>query len=93
MDIKTHIDGHPCIVRVLDWEPYVPAKISGPPESCYPEEGGFGDYEILDPKGQPAPWLEALLTEEDNDRITDLINDAIDAQRHEPDDDRPAYTY
>jgi hypothetical protein len=23
------------------YEPYVPAKISGPPENCYPEEGGY----------------------------------------------------
>lgn len=23
-----------------DYEPYVPAKISGPPEKCYPAEGG-----------------------------------------------------
>lgn len=25
----------------LEVEPYVPAKISGPPESCSPEEGGL----------------------------------------------------
>jgi hypothetical protein len=24
-----------------DYEPYVPAKVSGPPEKCYPAEGGY----------------------------------------------------
>lgn len=28
-------------VKVDAYEPYVPAKISGPPENCYPAEGGF----------------------------------------------------
>jgi hypothetical protein len=23
-----------------DYDPYIPAKISGPPEDCYPSEGG-----------------------------------------------------
>jgi hypothetical protein len=27
-------------VEIDGYEPYVPAKISGPPEDCYPEEGG-----------------------------------------------------
>lgn len=28
-------------VLVGDYEPYRPAKISGPPENCYPSEGGI----------------------------------------------------
>lgn len=36
-----------------DAEPYVPAKTNGPPECCYPEEGGFavvaGEVEARNP--------------------------------------------
>jgi hypothetical protein len=35
--------------------------VSGPPEYCYPAEGGCGDWEILDRRGRPAPWLEKKL--------------------------------
>ena len=53
--------GIPCIVRVTYWEPYLPAKVNGPPDYCYPAEGGEGEWEILDRKGKPAPWLEKKL--------------------------------
>ena len=67
--------GIPCIVRVTDWEAYVPAQTSGPPESCYPPEGGEGEWEILDRKGRPAPWLERKLTGDDRERIdTEVFN-------------------
>ena len=46
--------GIPCIVHVTAWEPYVEAKISGPPDHCYTEEGGFGEWELLDRRGRPA---------------------------------------
>ena len=29
------------VVIRYDIEPYVPARISGPPEDCYPAEGGY----------------------------------------------------
>ena len=47
-------EGIPCIVHVTAWEPYVEAKISGPPDHCYTEEGGFGEWELLDRRGRPA---------------------------------------
>lgn len=50
--------GIPCIVSVLDWEPYDPGQISGPPERCYPPEGGWVEFELLDQKGRKAEWLE-----------------------------------
>ena len=64
-EIETTVCGIPCIVKVLSWEPYVPAKVSGPPEDCYPAEGGYGNWELLDRKGRAAPWLEAKMTEQD----------------------------
>jgi hypothetical protein len=35
------------LVAVLNVEPYIPAKISGPPENSYPEEGGDCEIEAI----------------------------------------------
>jgi hypothetical protein len=51
-------------VEADSYEPYVPARISGPPEDCYPAEGGTADVmsndirrrRTDDPK---APWERA----------------------------------
>lgn len=72
-EIETHVAGIPCIIGVTDYEAYVPAYISGPPEYCYPSEGGFGGYILLDRKGYRAKWLERKL----NDRIEREIQDEI----------------
>lgn len=56
------IVGIPAVIRVLSWEPFVPGHVSGPPEKCFPSEGGYGELEICDSKGRPAPWLEAKLS-------------------------------
>ncbi len=68
-DFDTRVCGIPCIVRVTYWEPYLPAKVSGPPEYCYPAEGGCGDWEILDSRGRPAPWLEKKMLEADRQEV------------------------
>lgn len=65
MEIEAEIKDTPCVIRVLSWEPYRPGFISGPPESCYPDEGGFGDWEILDQDRKPAEWLRDTLTDKD----------------------------
>lgn len=40
-------------------EPYVPARVSGPPEDCYPAEGGYATvlkyWSITDDEDMPAP--------------------------------------
>jgi len=66
-------EGIPCIVHVTAWEPYVEAKISGPPDHCYTEEGGFGEWELLDRRGRPAPWLEQKLTDREYQRIEEEV--------------------
>jgi hypothetical protein len=68
-EFESRVCGIPCIIRVKYWEVYFPAQVSGPPERCYPEEGGEGDWEILDRRGRPAPWLERKMTPNDHDRL------------------------
>ena len=72
-EIEHRIAGIPCIIAVTDYEGYTPAYISGPPENCYPAEGGTGDFEILDRKGYRAKWLERKL----NAKEEDLVQQAI----------------
>lgn len=80
MHFETVCCGVDCIVRVTHWEPYRPAFISGPPEDCYPAEGGEGDWEILDMDGNPAPWLEAKLDRTDFERIGKQVFDLMEGR-------------
>jgi hypothetical protein len=73
MEFDARVCGIPCIVRVTYWEAYLPANVSGPPESCYPAEGGEGDWEILDTRGRPAPWLEKKMTDRDRNLLSEEV--------------------
>jgi hypothetical protein len=72
-EFDTTICGIPCIIRVTNWEGYVPARVSGPPEDCYPAEGGYGDWEILDRNGRPAAWLESKMDLQERAHIEQTI--------------------
>ena len=72
--------GIPCIIRVTSWEGYVPARLSGHPDNWAPAEGGEGDWEILDSKGRPAPWLERKMTSDDQSRITQEVFEHMENQ-------------
>ena len=74
-EIETTVCGIPCIIGVTDYEGYVPAYISGLPENCYPAEGGYGDYDILDRKGYKAAWLERKVTSRiENEIQSEIFN-------------------
>ena len=63
--------------------PYVPAQTYGPPENCYPAEGG--DIEIVSVTGPDGKKLE--LSAENEDRLMDYLYES-----HEEDvDDYPEY--
>ncbi len=79
-EIESRISGTPCRIVVTYWEPYVPAKVSGPPEYCYPAEGGYGEWEVRDRRGRPAPWLERKMTEEDRERIDQQVFDYMEGR-------------
>lgn len=78
-EFNVRICGIPCVVRVTHWEKYVPAYTSGLPENCYPAEGGYGDYEILDRRGRPAKWLERKMTGADRDRLDETMFNLMEA--------------
>ena len=65
--------GIPCIIRVTYWEAYLPAIIRADPGDSHPAEGGCGEWEILDRKGKPAPWLEKKLTDKERVRIDEEV--------------------
>jgi hypothetical protein len=72
-EIEHSICGIPCLIGVIDYEGYTPAYISGPPENCYPAEGGYGSFDILDRKGYPAKWLERKLNATEEDLVQQAI--------------------
>lgn len=63
------VAGIPAQVGVLSWEPYQPARLIGPPENCHPAEGGAGEWELLDRRGRPAPWLARKMTSKDEEAV------------------------
>lgn len=42
---EVEINGFIFEILVLHYTPIIPAKLSGPPEDCYPEEGGELEWE------------------------------------------------
>lgn len=68
-EFSFRVCGIPCIVRVLDWEPYDPGRTSGPPERCHPPEGGWAEFELLDKKGRRAEWLERKMGKNDHENV------------------------
>ena len=80
-EFESTVCGIPCIVRVLEWEPFVPMYTGGHPDNWMPEEGGYGHWEILDRRGRPAPWLERKMTQADQDRIAAEVYDKMENRR------------
>lgn len=56
-----HIAGIPCQIQAWVSGKYRPARIDAPAEFCYEAEYPEVDFEVLDRKGYPAPWLERKL--------------------------------
>lgn len=71
--IPHRVAGIPCQIKVLWAEPYRPAYLWGPPENCYPAEGGECEWEIVDRKGRYAGWLEKKLTAQDRNHINNIV--------------------
>ena len=80
----SRVAGIPCLIEVTEWEPLVRGHYTGPPERCYPDEGGCGSWEVLDKRGRPAPWLASKLQPEDLVRIDQEVFDFMESPRYEP---------
>ena len=83
MRFTTKVQGIPCQCEITSASPYVPAKTWGPPEHCYPEEGGEIEFELLDRRGRYAAWLEKKLTPDDQARIEEEAHLFIQGQERE----------
>lgn len=68
-EFETTIQCTPCLICVLYWEKYRPAKLSGPPDQCYEAEGGFGEWDVCDRNGERWPELQARMSRSDIARI------------------------
>ena len=68
-EIDVRVCGIPAIARVTHYWPGDPGYMSGPPDRCYPPEPAELDWELLDRRGRPAPWLERKLTDAERERI------------------------
>jgi hypothetical protein len=79
-DFTTTINGIKCICRVTSYRPYVPAKISGPPEDCYPEEPAEFEFDIINLDGTPA--VDYWLNDGDEERLMDEYELQVTAIKH-----------
>ncbi len=73
--IETRIAGIPCLIGVTSYGR--PAYIAGAPENCAP--GDCAEYDVLDMRGRPAPWLVQKMKMADDTRILELI-DAVNRE-------------
>ncbi len=83
MILATDIQGIPCRVRVLTYIPAKAARTWGPPERCYPDQPEVIEFEVLDRRGYPAPWLERKMLDADTRAIEQEIIAAKEAERQE----------
>lgn len=75
MIFETKVAGIPCLCEVVHHAKPEPMRITG---------SGFGDadapvledieFEILDSRGRPAPWLARKLTQADDRRLMEEFN-------------------
>ena len=73
--IETRIAGIPCLIGVTSYGR--PAYTAGAPENCAP--GDCAEYDVLDMRGRPAPWLVQKIKMADDTRILELI-DAVNRE-------------
>lgn len=71
--MMTRISGIPARIEVTSFTPWRPARLYGHPDSWAPAEGEI-EWEVLDRRGRPAPWLARKLSPADRRDIEkDLI--------------------
>lgn len=79
MDLfESRVAGIPCQIQVLTYYPDRPMRITG---SGYgdadPPEDELFEFELLDRKGYPAPWLERKITDDDECRLLSEYKESL----------------
>ena len=83
MNVTFHHIGLTFVAQV-DYERAIPARISGPPEDCYPAEGGTADITALEVEGTDASFLLAsTIAGELNDAAYQACVDQIERDRED----------
>lgn len=67
-EFRSTISGIPCIIRVIHYDKYIPASVSGLPEESYPAEGGTSDW-IEDIRGRIHNEPERVFAVIDGDSV------------------------
>lgn len=80
MEIETRVAGIPCIARVTHYFRQAPHR--GGAHTCDSDLDYYGytecEFDILDRRGRPAPWLERKATDEDRQRIEQEITEQLE---------------
>lgn len=72
-------------------EPFVRGKYSGPPETCYPDEGGYAEVSALTCNGANAMFLmDSELKDEIEGAVYDAAEKAAEHARQEAQADAAA---
>ena len=74
--MEARVAGIPCLIEYRVYGHYEPAKTNAPPEDCYEAQYPEVEFEVLDQRGRPAPWLEKKMTDAERERIEDEILEA-----------------
>jgi len=74
-EIETRVAGIPCIIGVIEFES-VRGSYSYHAASDWDYHGYTeSDWEVLDRRGRPAPWLAKKLSDKDESRIEKEISE------------------
>ena len=83
--VVMRIAGVPCLIGVTGYLYQPPCK--GHPSTCASDWDYYGyeefEWEILDRRGKPAPWLDRKLTQADRAEITRALLERAAAARRQ----------
>lgn len=82
--MQTRVAGIPCQILVTSYYPATPMKYWKAEEYWQPPQEAEIEWEVLDRRGRPAPWLAKKLDQQDRHRIeVELLEDI----KHRNDED------
>jgi len=78
------IHGYDVEVFVISVTPLIPAKISGPPEDCYPEEGGEIEWEAVTGNDLLNDYInnDESCFESVEEQLWDQVSDSMEDDRY-----------